>query len=103
VNAPVNARTFKSGNSEGVRLPKGLEYDVDQRSSASQRHILLNELATTLDVDMFVEADIDAYCTCGRPWIDRRRTLDRLIAAQALARHATLACAMARISEKLSG
>lgn len=28
MNAPVNARTFKSGNSEAVRLPKGLGFGI---------------------------------------------------------------------------
>lgn len=28
MSAPVNARTFKSGNSEAVRLPKGLGFGI---------------------------------------------------------------------------
>jgi antitoxin VapB len=28
MNAPVNARTFKSGNSEAVRLPKGMGFGI---------------------------------------------------------------------------
>jgi tRNA(fMet)-specific endonuclease VapC len=58
---------------------------------AKNRRCLLEELLETYRVEMFTHADILAYgaivCELG---FDRRTTLDRLIAAQAIARDAVL-------------
>jgi tRNA(fMet)-specific endonuclease VapC len=60
-------------------------------ASASQRRALLDRLVETYCVEMFTEKDIAAYAAIvGKLGFDRRLTLDRLIAAQAIARNASL-------------
>ena len=55
------------------------------------RRALLDRLLETLRVEMFTPADIRAYGRIVHDLgHDRRTTLDRLIAAQAIARNATL-------------
>lgn len=58
---------------------------------AGRRKHLLDRLLETLKVEMFTHADILAYGTIVHSLgYDRRKTLDRLIAAQAIARDAVL-------------
>ncbi len=58
---------------------------------AGRRKQLLDRLLETLKVEMFTHSDILAYGTIvGALGYDRRKTLDRLIAAQAIARDAVL-------------
>ena len=55
------------------------------------RRLLLDRLLETITVEMFTHADILAYGAIVHALsYDRRLTLDRLIAAQAIARDATL-------------
>ena len=55
------------------------------------RNQLLNEFLETYAVEMFTHADILAYgAIIYNLSYDRRTTLDRLIAAQAIARNASL-------------
>ena len=69
-----------------------LENGVNREpGGANHRRRLLDEMLMTLPVQMFTDADILAYgAIVHELGYDRRRTLDRLIAAQALARHARL-------------
>lgn len=58
---------------------------------AGRRKQLLDRLLETLKVEMFTHSDILAYGAIVRDLgYDRRKTLDRLIAAQAIARDAVL-------------
>lgn len=66
----------------GVNAEPGLE---------RLRRRLLNRLLETFAVEMFTHADVLAYGAIVYDLsYDRRKTLDRLIAAQAIARDATL-------------
>ena len=71
-----------------IELENGVNADP---SHAPLRRRLLDRFLQTLAVEMFTDADILAYggivYNLGH---DRRTTLDRLIAAQAIARDATL-------------
>ena len=79
---PVFSMITRIELESGVNAEPGLEPD---------RRRLLDELLETYSVEMFTDADILAY---GRIVYnlghDRRTTLDRLIAAQAITRDATL-------------
>lgn len=71
-----------------IELEGGVERHQD---AAPLRRRLLEIMLREVDVVMFTRDDVSAYgaivATCG---FDRRRTLDRLIAAQALSRGASL-------------
>jgi antitoxin VapB len=66
MNAPVHARTFKSGNSEAVRLPKGIGFGIG--------------------IDIVVERQGDkVVLTAARdPASEKRRLLDMLARLQAI-------------------
>lgn len=69
-----------------------LENGVNREpASANARRALLDRLLETLSVEMLNHADILAYGAIVYNYgYDRPRTLDRLIAAQAISRDATL-------------
>jgi tRNA(fMet)-specific endonuclease VapC len=79
----------------GVNLEPGL---------ANLRRALLDRFLESLRVEMFTAADIYAYdqivYDLGH---DRRRTLDRLIAAQAISRDATLITRNGKDFRKIDG
>ena len=71
---------------------------------ARHRRRLLDRLLQTVGVEMFAHADILAYGEIVHDHgYDRRLTLDRLIAAQALARDATLVTRNGRDFRKIEG
>ena len=71
-----------------VELEGGVHRDP---STAALRRILLDSLLTKLRVLELTEADVRAYgAIVAAAGFDRRRILDRLIAAQCLTRNATL-------------
>ncbi len=62
-----------------------------ERAAVNSRRKLLDALLAQLNVQMFTRADILTYGTIIHSHgYDRRRTLDRLIAAQAISRDAAL-------------
>lgn len=69
-----------------------LENGVNREpADTNARRALLNRLLKTLSVEMFSHADVLAYGTIiYNHGYDRQRTLDRLIAAQAISRDAPL-------------
>lgn len=79
---PVISMISRIELENGVNAEPGLE---------RHRRRLLDRLLETISVEMFTHADILAYGTIIYDLsYDRRLTLDRLIAAQAIARDATL-------------
>ena len=80
-----------------------LENGVNRRPAENvQRRRLLDTLLRAVTVEMFTHADILAYGAIVRTLgYDRRRTLDRLIAAQAIARNARLITRNGRDFEKI--
>jgi tRNA(fMet)-specific endonuclease VapC len=71
---------------------------------AQTRRRLLDRLLETLPVEMFTDADILAYGTIINDLgYDRRLTLDRLIAAQAIARGARLITCNGKDFRKIAG
>jgi len=79
---PVLSMITRIELENGVNAEPGLE---------NRRRRLLNEFLETYAVEMFTHADILAYgAIIYNLSYDRRTTLDRLIAAQAIARNASL-------------
>ena len=79
---PVLSMITRIELENGVSAQPGLE---------SRRRTLLIELLKTYSVELFTHADILSYgAIIWELSYDRRLTLDRLIAAQAIARDATL-------------
>ena len=71
-----------------IELENGVN---DEPGLERYRRRLLDELLETYSVEMYTHADILAYgAIIYNVGYDRRTTLDRLIAAQAIARDATL-------------
>lgn len=71
-----------------IELENGVNIE---RAGVNTRRQLLERLLQALHVEMFTVADIIAYgAIVHNLGHDRQRTLDRLIAAQAIARDATL-------------
>jgi tRNA(fMet)-specific endonuclease VapC len=69
-----------------------------------RRKLLLDRLLETLKVEMFTHPDIVAYGAIVHALgYDRRKTLDRLIAAQAIARNAVLITRNGRDFRDISG
>jgi len=84
-----------------IELENGANAEVGLEA---RRRSLLEELLEVVPVEMFTHADILAY----RDIIynlsfDRQRTLDRLIAAQAIARDATLITRNAKDFRRIDG
>ncbi len=92
---PVISMITRIELENGVNLELGL---------TNLRRALLNRLLESLRVEMFTAADIYAYgqivYDIGH---DRRRTLDRLIAAQAISRDATLITRNGKDFRKIHG
>jgi antitoxin VapB len=51
MTAPVHARTFKSGNSEAVRLPKGLGFGIGKEIRVEREggRVVLTEIVDTIE------------------------------------------------------
>ena len=74
------------------------------RGSRQLRRRLLDRFLETIAVEMFTHADILAYgAIIYNVGYDRRTTLDRLIAAQAIARDATLITRNGRDFRRIEG
>jgi tRNA(fMet)-specific endonuclease VapC len=82
-----------------------LENGVHRKPGQStHRRALLDRLLRTLPVVMFNDADIRSYqAIVAELGFDRRLTIDRLIAAQALTRDATLITHNGKDFRKISG
>lgn len=82
-----------------------LENGVNREPGAvNHRRRLLDRLLETIRVEMFTHADILAFGAIVYDLgYDRRRTLDRLIAAQAIARDARLITRNRRDFERIDG
>jgi tRNA(fMet)-specific endonuclease VapC len=81
-----------------------LENGASSEPGDERRRRLLNRLLETLSVEMFTHSDILAYGRIVRDLgYDRRLTLDRLIAAQAIARDAVLITRNGRDFHKIEG
>lgn len=82
-----------------------LENGVNREpAGVNHRRRLLDEVLGTLPVQMFEHADILAYgAIVYELGYDRQRTLDRLIAAQAIARDATLITRNGKDFRKIDG
>jgi predicted nucleic acid-binding protein len=84
-----------------IELENGLKVSGAVRE---RRRELLDRLLVTLPVIMFTDADILAYAAIVDDLgYDRRTTLDRLIAAQAIARGATLITRNGRDFRRIAG
>jgi predicted nucleic acid-binding protein len=84
-----------------IELEGGVYRDAAQ---ASLRRRLLDRMLATVTVVMFTAKDIDTYGRIvSRLGYDRRLTLDRLIAAQAIARDATLITRNGKDFRKIHG
>jgi len=92
---PVLSMISRIELENGVNAEPGLE--------RHRRH-LLDALLETYSVEMFTHADILAYGSIIYDLsYDRRKTLDRLIAAQAIARDATLITRNGKDFRKIEG
>jgi tRNA(fMet)-specific endonuclease VapC len=92
---PVFSMITRIELENGVNAEPGLE---------RQRRHLLDALLETYSVEMFTHADILAYAAIIDDLLyDRWRTLDRLIAAQAIARDATLITRNGKDFRKIEG
>jgi tRNA(fMet)-specific endonuclease VapC len=92
---PVISMITRIELENGVNAEPGLE--------RHRRH-LLDRLLETISVEMFTHADILAYGAIVYDLsYDRRLTLDRLIAAQAIARDATLITRNGKDFRKIEG
>lgn len=92
---PVLSMITRIELENGVNAEPGLE---------NKRRQLLSELLETYSVEMFTHADILAYGgIIYNIGYDRRTTLDRLIAAQAIARDATLITRNGRDFRRIEG
>ena len=82
-----------------------LENGVNREpAAANYRKRLLERLLETISVEMFMPADILAYgAVVYDLGYDRRRTLDRLIAAQAISRDSRLITRNRRDFERIDG
>jgi tRNA(fMet)-specific endonuclease VapC len=84
-----------------IELENGVNRDP---AAADHRRRLLDRLVETVSVEMFTPADILAYGAI--VWdlgYDRRTTIDRLIAAQAIARDARLITRNGRDFARIAG
>ena len=92
---PVLSMITRIELENGVNAQPGLE---------RHRRLLLDTLLETYGVEMFTHADILAYgAILYELSYDRRLTLDRLIAAQAIARDATLITRNGKDFRKIDG
>lgn len=82
-----------------------LENGVNREpGAANNRRRLLDRLLETIMVELFTPADILAYGAIVHDLgLDRRTTLDRLIAAQAISRNARLITRNRRDFERIDG
>lgn len=84
-----------------IELENGVNRDP---ASADLRRRLLDRLLETLVVEMFTPADILAYGAIVHVnGYDRQRTLDRLIAAQAISRNARLVTRNGKDFQRIAG
>ena len=84
-----------------IELENGVN---DEPGLERYRRRLLDELLETYSVEMYTHADILAYgAIIYNVGYDRRTTLDRLIAAQAIARDATLITRNGRDFRRIEG
>ena len=84
-----------------IELENGVN---DEPGLERYRRRLLDELLETYSVEMYTHADILAYgAIIYDTGYDRRTTLDRLIAAQAIARDATLITRNGRDFRRIGG
>ena len=84
-----------------IELENGVN---DEPGLERYRRRLLDELLETYSVEMYTHADILAYgAIIYDIGYDRRTTLDRLIAAQAIARDATLITRIGRDFRRIEG
>ena len=84
-----------------IELENGVNAD---RAHAPLRRRLLDRFLETVAVEMYTHADILAYGAIVHAiGYDRRTTLDRLIAAQAIARDATLITRNGRDFRRIEG
>lgn len=92
---PVISMITRIELENGVQAEPGIE---------RQRRHLLDRLLETVAVEMFTHADILAYGRIVHALsFDRRLTLDRLIAAQVIARDATLITRNGKDFRKIAG
>ena len=69
MNSPIRARTFKSGNSEAVRLPKGLGFGIgaEVRIERDGNRVILTPVADPAEARRRLEQLIDDLQAIGRP------------------------------------
>lgn len=69
MNAPVRAKTFKSGNSEAVRLPKGVGFGigVELHIEREGNRIVLTPIADPAEERLRIRGLLEALAAIGRP------------------------------------
>lgn len=107
VNKETHLRVMALGQMPVISMITRIELEngVERAPEFAQtRRRLLDRLLETLPVEMFTDADILAYGTIVNDLgYDRRLTLDRLIAAQAIARGARLITCNGKGFRKIAG